>query len=86
MFYFMQKATTFDSIVQFAIPILTVGGQITLSFKYPQYALILNLIAQPFWLYSTWKSYKQVGQIGIFVNTVFMTLVIIMGVVNYWFF
>lgn len=82
----MQKGTTFDSIVQFAIPILTVGAQITLSFKYPQYALILNLIAQPFWLYSTWKSYKQVGQIGIFVNTIFMTLVIIMGVINYWFF
>jgi hypothetical protein len=80
----MQKIKLFDSIAQFAIPILTVGAQITLSFKYPQYALILNLLAQPFWLYSTWKSYKEVGQIGIFINTVIFTLVTIAGIINYW--
>ncbi len=80
----MKKEKIFDLVSQFAIPILTIGSQIVLSLKYPQWALWLNLFAQPFWLYSTWKSYKKVGQIGMFINTVAFTAITIVGLVNYW--
>ena len=80
----MKKEKIFNIITQFAIPILTLGSQVVLSLKYPQWALLLNLLAQPFWLYSTWKSYKKVGQIRMFVNTVAFTVITIVGLVNYW--
>ena len=74
----------FDRVSQFAIPILTLGGQLIISMKLPQWGLIAALLAQPFWLYSSWKSYKQAGQIGILVNTVVFTFITIYGLVNYW--
>lgn len=74
-----------DIMSQFAIPSLTIGGQIMIALKYPQYGLLLNLIAQPFWLYSTWKSYKKAGQVGIFINTVAFAVVTLLGLLNYWF-
>jgi len=80
----MEKEKVFNTITQFAIPIFTLGSQIVLSFKYPQWALLLNLLSQPFWLYSTWKSYKKVGQIGMFINTIAFTAITMVGLVNYW--
>lgn len=82
----MKKEKAFDRVAQLAIPILTIGSQIIISFKLPQWGLVVNLLAQPFWLYSTWKSYKRVGQIGMFINTVLLTVVIIIGLINYWLF
>ncbi|EKE19756.1 MAG: hypothetical protein ACD_8C00113G0004 [uncultured bacterium] len=81
----MEKDNWINKFSQFAIPILTVGAQIITALKYPQYGLIVNLLAQPFWLYSSWKSYKEAGQIGIFVNTVVFSLVTLGGIINYWF-
>lgn len=75
----------FNTISQILIPILTVSGQIAISLKYPQYGLIIALSAQPFWFYSSWKSYKEAGQIGILLNTIIFTLVTLAGVINYWF-
>ncbi len=80
----MKKEKIFDSVTQFAIPILTIGSQIIISLKFPKWGLVVVLLAQPFWLYSTWKSYKQVGQIGMFINTVAFTAITIVGLVNYW--
>lgn len=79
----MEK--TINSISQFAIPILTVTTQIVIAFKYPQYGLIINMLAQPFWIYSGWKAYKQAGQIGLFITTIIITIVIGLGIINYWF-
>ena len=76
----------FDLVTQFAIPVFTIGGQVVISLKFPLWGLVLLLLAQPFWLYSSWKSYKQAGQIGMFVNTVLFTGITIFGIVNYWFF
>lgn len=75
----------FNKLSQIAIPVFTISSLLAISFKYPQWGLILNLIAQPFWLYSTWRAYKSAGQLGMFVNTVIMTLIIGFGIVNYWF-
>jgi hypothetical protein len=80
----MEKEKVFNTITQFAIPIFTLGSQIIISLKYPQWGLVVGLLAQPFWLYSTWKAYKKVGQIGMFINTVAFTLITIYGLINYW--
>jgi hypothetical protein len=82
----MQKEKNLNLISQFAIPIFTVGGQIAIAMKFPQWGLLLVLLSQPFWLYSSWKSYKKAGQAGILVNTVIFTGVTIFGVLNYWLF
>ena len=81
----MDKKSLFNNFAQIALPSLTIGAQIATSSKYPQFGLIINLIAQPFWLYSSWKAFKQAGQIGILVTTVIFTIVTMMGIVNYWF-
>jgi len=75
----------FNNLVQFALPSLTIGAQIATSLKFPQYGLILNLLAQPFWLYSSWKSWKQAGQIGILITTIIFAIITLFGIVNYWF-
>ena len=80
----MKKEKMFNSLTQAAIPVLTIGGQVAVAMKFPQWGLLVALCAQPFWLYSSWKSYKQAGQIGIFVNTVVFSIVTVYGLLNYW--
>ena len=80
-----NNKSLFNTITQVAIPVLTVGTQIAIALKYPQWGLVINLIAQPFWIYSAWKSYKKAGQIGLFITTVLVTIVISLGIVNYFF-
>jgi hypothetical protein len=75
----------FNTVTQIAIPVLTVGTQIAIALKYPQWGLVVNLIAQPFWLYSSWKAYKKAGQIGLLITTILVTIVIILGILNYFF-
>lgn len=79
-----KKASYFDSFAQFALPFLTITAQLAIAMKYPQWGLTINLCAQPFWLYSAWKSYKQAGQVGILITTVIFTIVTIAGIINYW--
>lgn len=79
-----KSRLNFNTVTQIAMPVLTVVAQIAVSLKYPEYGVLINLIAQPFWLYSGWRSYKQAGQIGFFVNTIILTVVFGVGVVNYW--
>ena len=75
----------FNSLSQIALPVFTLGGQLAVSLKYPQYGLILSLIAQPFWLYSSWKAYKEAGQVGLLITTVIFGFIIVGGIINYWF-
>jgi len=81
-----QNRNTFDLISQFAIPALTIGAQVAIAAKYPQWGLIINMSAQPFWFYSGWKAYKQAGQVGIVVTTVIFAVVTGIGIMNYWVF
>ena len=80
----MKNKKTLDLITQFAIPSLTIATQIAIAFKYPQWGLIINMLAQPFWIYSGWKAYKYAGQTGLFITTIIITLVIGYGIFNYW--
>jgi hypothetical protein len=80
----MENKKFFNILAQFAIPSLTIGAQIALAFKFPQWALLISLASQPFWLYSSWKSYKQAGQIGILLTTIIFIIVTLAGLANYW--
>lgn len=75
----------FNTFAQIALPCLTIGAQIATSLRYPQFGLIINMVAQPFWLYSTWKSYKKAGQIGTLISVIIFTLITAFGIINYWF-
>ena len=81
----MKEKISIDSISQFAIPVLTVGGYCLTSLKYPQWGLIVSLLAQPFWIYSSHRAYKEAKQGGLLINSIIMTMVIIFGIINYWF-
>lgn len=81
----MQQDGFFDKISQFLIPFFTLGGALLISLKYPGYGLIFNLLAQPFWLHSTYKAWKTLDQWGMFLNTVVFTFITLYGVVNYFF-
>ncbi|KKQ60253.1 MAG: hypothetical protein US81_C0028G0006 [Parcubacteria group bacterium GW2011_GWE2_38_18] len=80
-----NQEKVFNIIAQFALPGLTIGAQVATSLKYPQFGLIINLLAQPFWLYSSWKAYKQAGQVGILITTIIFTIITTMGIINYWY-
>ena len=81
----MNNSKFFNKTTQFAIPFFTILGFLLTSFKFPEWGLIIAMVAQPFWFYSTWKAYKTAGQIGMLVTTIIMTFVIGFGIINYWF-
>jgi len=72
-------------MTQFMLPALTIGGQMATSLKHPEFWLIISLLSQPFWLYSSWAAYKNAGQIGILITTIVFTVITAMGIINYWF-
>ncbi len=80
-----KKLLLFDKATQILLPILTVGGLLLVSLKLPMYGLMLTMTSQVFWFYAAWKAWKQAGQIGIFITTVAMTIVTIIGLINYLF-
>ena len=79
----MQK-TNINLIAQIGLTVFTILGFVLTSFKLPQYGLIFALISQIFWLYSSYKAWKEANQIGIFITTLFILLTIIWGLINYW--
>lgn len=80
-----QKGSTFNSLMQAGLIGFTVLGFLLTSLKLPQYGLISNLVAEIFWLYSSYKAWKEANQVGILIATIFIGLILIAGVVNYWF-
>ncbi len=74
-----------EFVVQICIPVFTILGFLLVSLKMPAYGVIASLAAQPFWLYSSYRSWKDARQIGMFVNSILATMIFIYGVVNYWF-
>lgn len=80
----MAPKTKLDVVCQYAIPILTVGGYALTSLKYPQWGLVVGLLSQPFWLYSSFKASREAGQSGILISSILMTIILAFGVINYW--
>ena len=75
----------FDKATQILLPFFTIAGFTLTALKQPQWGLISNLIAQMFWIPSSYKAWKQAGQIGIFATTIIITAITLFGVANYWF-
>jgi len=74
-----------NTLMQIGLTIFTMLGFLLTSLKLPQYGLIANLVSQIFWLYSAHKAWREANQIGIFIATIFITIILISGVINYWF-
>lgn len=71
-------------LMQIGLVIFTGGGFLLTSLKLPEYGVISNLVGQIFWLYSSYRSWREADQIGIFIVSVGITLILAYGVVNYW--
>ncbi len=80
-----EPTTLFDKITQILLPTFTILGFLLTSLKRPALGLIFNLIAEIFWIYASWQAWKKAGQIGILITTVFITIILVYGVINYWF-
>ncbi len=74
----------FDEADQVLLPLLTIGGYILISMKLPSWGLLVNLVAQIFWIYSGYIAWKKGGQIGILVTSLILTVILAYGVLNYW--
>ena len=80
-----EPTSVFDKITQVLLPVFTILGFLLTSLKKPAFGLIFNLVAEIFWIYASWQAWKKAGQIGILVTTVFITIIVGYGVINYWF-
>lgn len=81
----MKKYLTINNLAQVGLVLFTILGFLLTSFKLPAYGLVFNLISQVFWIYSSYKAWKNANQIGIFINTLIITLIVLWGIINYWF-
>jgi len=79
----MKNKKIVNILAQIMLPLLTISGQLATSLKYPEFGLILNMLAQPFRLYSSWQSFKKAKQIWIFITTVVFTIITAFGIINY---
>ena len=75
-----------NTLLQIGLVVCTGLGFLLTSLKLPHYGVIANLIGQVFWVYSSYRAWREADQIGIFLSTIIITLILIYGVTNYWFF
>jgi hypothetical protein len=80
----MSEILSFNGFVQVGLIGFTGLGFLLTSLKRPQYGLIFNLAAQVFWLYSSYRAWREADQFGIFATTICITIILIYGVANYW--
>jgi len=80
----MQKYLTFNNLAQVCLVLFTMLGFLLTALKLPEYGLIANMTSQVFWLYSSYKSWKNADQIGAFVTTLMITVILFFGIINYW--
>ena len=60
-------------------------GFLLVALKLPRYGLISSLVSQIFWLYSSYKAWREANQFGIFLVSIAATMIFAAGVINYWF-
>lgn len=80
----MKKIITFNGITQVCLVLFTSSGFLLTSLKLPQYGVLSSIIAQFFWLYSSYRAWRKAEQVGIFVNAIINTVFIAIGVYTYW--
>lgn len=74
----------FNRIMQVGLIAFTVLGFLLTSLKMPQYGVISNLVGQVFWVYSSYRAWREADQIGIFIASILITLILMFAVANYW--
>lgn len=82
----MKKYLTLNNLFQVGLVFFTMMGFFLTAIKLPQYGLVSSLISEIFWIYSSYKAWKEADQIGIFITTILVTLIILFGILNYWVF
>jgi len=80
----MKRYGSLNTVMQIGLVGFTALGFLLTALKLPQYGLVANLISQIFWLYSSYQAWRQADQIGIFVATICITLILTGGIANYW--
>ncbi len=71
-------------LIQVCLIVFTVIGFSLTSLKLPEYGVVANLVAQVFWLYSSYRAWREAGQIGMFICSILVTFILLYGVENYW--
>ena len=54
----------------------TMLGFLLTAFKLPQYGLVSNLVSEVFWIYSSYKAWKEANQVGIFITAILITIIL----------
>lgn len=80
MFNFVSR----NALAQVGLIFFTMLGFLLTSLKLPQYGLVANLISEIFWFYSSYRAWKDAHQVGMFIVTIFVTIILVIGVINYW--
>ena len=80
----MKKYLTFHYFIQVGLMAFTIAGFLLTALKLPQYGLLCAFISQFFWLYSSYKAWKEANQIGIFLVSIVILLIVSSGIINYW--
>jgi hypothetical protein len=80
----MKNSVSSNILMQVGLVVFTGVGFALTAFKLPQYGLVSNLISQFFWLYSSYLAWRRADQVGIFIASVFITFILLGGVINYW--
>jgi hypothetical protein len=80
----MKKYLTLNNFAQVGLVLFTILGFLLTSLKLPAYGLIFNLIAQFFWIYSSYKAWRNANQFGMFINTIIISAIVLWGIINYW--
>ncbi len=75
----------FNAFMQVGLVGFTLLSFTLIALKLPQYGLVANLISEIFWFYSSYRAWKEANQIGLLINTTVISIIVVLGVINYWF-
>ncbi len=73
-----------NTFTQIGLTVFGIGGYLLIALKMPQYGLLVALVGQVFWVRASYQAWKEADQIGIFITTIFITVIVLGGVINYW--
>jgi hypothetical protein len=81
---YMRNFLSVNLLMQVGLVGFTAIGFLLTSLKWPEYGVIVNFISQFFWLYSGYIAWREANHIGVFIVSIILTVVLMVGVINYW--
>jgi hypothetical protein len=73
-----------NAIMQVGLVGFTALGFLLVALKLPQYGLLASFTSQIFWTYSSYRAWHEANQIGTFIATILIALIVLGGIINYW--